>query len=132
MDNKKFGGFTLFIMTLVILAGYFNIPPAGPIIRSLFSRARFQARQAASSTAPNTAVANNSPTAAGCIANMRAIEAAKVKVRSSKATQGMLSWQEVLPFLAGPAPRCPGGGEYVLGNHQIKVRCSLTGSHVLK
>lgn len=131
MDRKTWSSLTTVLLILVVLIGYFNIPPAGPWIRSIFFNTR--ALLVNASRSPAQAPVGNPGTAAGCLANMRQIEAAKVKIRQERGA-GAVTWDDINRAAGRPVGaiwRCPGGGIYILGTLEVTVRCSLGRDHRL-
>jgi hypothetical protein len=66
---------------------------------------------------------------AACMNNLRMIEAAKAQwaIENSKPNGSVATWPDLQPFLP-QAPRCPQGGQYLLGTVGDMPRCSLHGA----
>jgi len=65
--------------------------------------------------------------AAACRNNLRHIENAKRKVAQERdRATGRMTWEDIRKeFPKGQIPRCPAGGEYVLGDVGMMPKCTL-------
>ena len=87
--------------------------------------------QAAKISPPGTVkpTGNAVKDAENCRENLRRIQSAKRAVMARGGlTVNDVSIDAVKKELGGTVPRCPNGGEYVLGNMQTNVRCTIAGN----
>ncbi len=74
---------------------------------------------------PSQVTKSTSSSAAKCRDHLRRIETAKRAVASKTGINiGSVSWDAVIKELKRK-PKCPNGGTYKLGNHQVLARCSI-------
>lgn len=78
-----------------------------------------------------------SPTNA-CVNNLRIIDAAKQQwaLENNKTANDTPTWADILPFLGSPGkttsiPKCPEGGQYILGKIGEEPKCSIGDYHSL-
>ena len=83
-------------------------------------------------------VRSTNPTAA-CVNTLRMIESAKEQwaLENNKTTNDIPTWKVLSPYFGRPGetnnlPRCPLGGEYIIGKIGEPPKCSLGGYHVLE
>ena len=86
---------------------------------------------------PNFVRAKYETAANGCINNLRQIDAAKNEwaLKNGK-TNGVVTENDIKPYLNGSLPKCPAGGQYIIGNVGEDPNCSIgasdwPNSHVL-
>jgi len=104
--------------------GVLNWEGLKPWLRHYFYRGRSALARATDFT---TQPLNNLPAAAQCRANLRLIENAKRKVAQDQGRAiGRLTEKDLLPELPGhKLPRCPAGGEYILGDIGTMPKCTI-------
>lgn len=75
---------------------------------------------------PNLLMARDNASTRGCISNLRQILHAKqmYSMEPSVANDCEVTWDNLLPYLRGGQPNCPGGGTYELSTVEADVTCS--------
>jgi hypothetical protein len=115
---------------IVIFAlGILSWDTVGPRLRYLFFRGQSEARQAFA-----TSDLKNVEHAKICRENLRMIESAKRRVAQDRGQAiGDVSWGEVLKAMnRTEIPKCPDGGEYILGPLGSLPRCTIGGNGTIR
>jgi len=78
---------------------------------------------------PNFIRSRGLSSAAGCINNLRQIDAAKFQwmYEKGKTTNDVPTWDDIRPYMAHEV-HCPGGGIYKIGRVREPTICSVGGS----
>jgi len=77
---------------------------------------------------PNFIRARSTSSAAGCINNLRQIDAAKYEwmYEKNKTTNDVPTWDDIRPYMAHEL-HCPAGGIYTIGRVGEPTKCSIGG-----
>lgn len=124
---KKFlvlGGLAV-VVIVIFASGIVSWESVGPRLRYLFFRGQSEAKQAFA-----TSDLKNVEHAKTCRQNLRMIESAKRKIAEDRGQAiGDVSWGDVLKAMnMTQIPKCPDGGEYILGPLGTLPRCTIGGN----
>ena len=85
--------------------------------------------QLASTGAPAKASDRSNASSKACRDNLNRIQTAKRSIASKTGiTIGAVSQDALMRELGGKMPRCPAGGTYQIGTHEVLSRCSVGGN----
>ncbi len=124
MKQKIIVGAAVIGVAALFATGVLNWQGIWPRVRHWFYRGRGAVSQM---TQLDVKALNNPHLAQQCRANLRMLENAKRKVAQEKGmTIGRLTEKDILPELPGRRwPRCPAGGEYILGDIGTMPKCTV-------